>query len=167
MNIYRTSIWKSEISWFLKSTLVSCFILIIILSPFLKDIFEPTKLEGRFKEVLILISIFGFFLPLLSGFIFSFYYVIVYEDRVVIKNAILPFFNWKYNFCEITQLEIGNLGGYLENHIRIIRGNKKSFRYVIGLVNPKDYRKLLNEFRKYNIEIIISGKLNNINHEDI
>lgn len=83
------------------------------------------------------------------------FYVIVTDDAIEIKNPVYFFWGGTYRYCDIKKVEIGYFGGFSLPFIRIITSKKKSWRYVMDLVDSTDYADLIQNLQQHGFEVEI------------
>jgi len=81
------------------------------------------------------------------------------RQHILIKNPIYRFSGRKFFISDITEFEIGNPGMYNYDYIRIMTRQKKSKRYVIDLIDPRDYMELLQKINEMGIKVKVKGNL--------
>jgi len=87
----------------------------------------------------------------------SFFYLKITEDTLIIQNLVYRHWGNQYSFCDIEKVEIGNTGGYTLDYIRVYTTTKKSRRYVINLVNPKEYPNLIEDLESKGVKVEVKG----------
>ena len=142
MKIYRQSIWKLELTWVRIPLLLSCIIVIML----------------NRDNVFLVLFLSLMFLILALSLPIQFFYLVITEDKVLIRNPIYRFYNKDFFVNNITKIEIGNTGGMTSNYIRIFTNEGKSKRYAIDLINKKEYSNLIKDIRSKKIKVEVSSK---------
>lgn len=141
MKIYKRSIWSSVTIW---AFFPAVFILISLI---LFVIFSD--LPGNALLVI------PFVLPLMVMMISAtaFFYIEMTDDELILRNIVYRFWHKAYPYRTITRIKLKQSGGLTQTQLQIIRGQKKSWSYVIDLVSPDDYKMLIGELQKQGIAV--------------
>ena len=135
MKIFRRSFWKSEeiraSKW--------GFVFVLLLGfPIFCSMGYPWEMCMGVIFVLIFLLCFH---P------YSFFYVILYDDRLVVQNGVFFFWKGEYFYKDIVKVTLVWLGGMSNHYIQIFTEKGKSRRYFIDLVAPIDYQEIVNIVR--------------------
>lgn len=96
---------------------------------------------------------------ILCFILFSEFYIILYDDSLVIKNGIFPFWKRKVYYKNIMKINIIYWGGYAIPYMQIITGNTKFvWRYYMDRVRRKDFPEIIAFFRENDIEVKTKGE---------
>lgn len=147
MKIYRRSIWSSITIWTFIPVLISvCLILFVV--------FHDTE---KYSSLL-----FVPFIPLIMLLMVSataFFYIELTDDELILRNIIYRFWHKAYPYHTITRIKLKHSGGLTQTQLQIIRGQKKSWSYVIDLVSPDDYKMLIEDLQKQGMVVEISPNI--------
>lgn len=156
--VYRKSFFKAT------STL-SLFTMLILSILFRRTIIESynNAIENNVSECY-LIGVSLVFIALIIGVVLfilchEYFYVIIDNSKVQIKNGVFPFLRKEYDIKEIDRIVLGNTGGLSQDYIQINFDDKKSRKYVIELVDYKEYNAMLQNFSDLGIETEILGNI--------
>ncbi len=114
-----------------------CFYFVIRFSYFLFNGLSMGNVHGCYFRVDIFI--------VLSSILF--FYVILYDDRLVVQNGVFFFWKGEYFYKDIVKVTLVWLGGMSNHYIQIFTEKGKSRRYFIDLVAPSDYQEIVNIVR--------------------
>ena len=141
--IYRQSFWKASVTLLVLE--VSAFFLFFLF--YFVFIYE-------LREIVYFSIILTTYLFVILCFISTqYFYVVLTNDSVRIINGILPFIKDEYKYADITKVCIGNTGGFYYAFIQVITPEKKSLRYVIDLVNKKEYANLIKDLKSRGVTV--------------
>lgn len=147
MKIYKRSILSSVTIW-------PCFISALTLAGLiLSVIFLPME-----RTLLLVIP----FIPptlLLATGASAFFFVELTDHELILRNIVYRFWHQAYPFRTITRIRLKHSGGLTQTRLQIIRGEKKSWSYVIDLVSPGDYKMLIEDLRKQGIDVEVSPNI--------
>ena len=147
IKIFRRSFWRTCIIRDLRLTFV---MLIVIAFPIFYSMGFSLKMYLFFG------LLFGsVFFPFFVLFLF---YVILTDDRLIIKNGIFPFWKRMYFYKDIKEVHLVWQGYMSKYYIQVFTCRKKSTRYLIeDLVAPKDYQEIVNILREKGIFVEVKG----------
>ena len=85
------------------------------------------------------------FIPFLIALIFQLFYIVLEDNFFVIKNGICPFLYEKHFYKNVEKVNIKRPGGMAPPYIQVItkKNRKHAWKYIIDLVAPKEYDKLV------------------------
>ncbi len=147
MKIYKRSILSSVTIW-------ACFLPALTLAGLiLSVIFLPLE------RTLLLVIPFIQLTLLLATAASAFFYVELTDHELILRNIIYRFWHRAYPFRTITRIRLKHSGGLTQTRLQIIRGEKKSWSYVIDLVSPADYNALIEDLRKQGIDVEVSPNI--------
>lgn len=107
----------------------------------------------RIVKILFIVYFFPFCMVLFLEF-----YIILFEDVLLVKNAIFPFWKKKVYFKDIIKINIVDHGGNAIPYIQIITGKTKlTWRYYLDSVRRKDLPELVVFLRGKGIEVGVKG----------
>ena len=90
--------------------------------------------------------------------LFSEFYIIEFDDTLVVKNAICPFWKKKIYFKDVVKINVVYLGGYAVPYMQIITDKKKwACRYYINRVKRKQLPELVDSLRAKEIDVDARG----------
>lgn len=145
MKIYRRSFWQTEEIRAWKLTLI---VILVLVFPIFYYVGFSLKMYVYF---LLLVLFLMFFPP------FPFFYVILTDDRLVIRNGVFPFWKGEYMYKDIVKIHL-EWPGYMANHyMQVFTKKKKSWRYFIDLVDPKDYQGIVDMIRAQGVIVETKG----------
>ena len=142
MKIYRGSFWSGDSvhSFFISYILGSIFIVLL------------SRVEISFSCLKIVGMLFIFYAFPVCLLLFSEFYIIEFDDTLVVKNAICPFCKKKIYFKDVVKINVVYLGGYAVPYMRIITDKKWACRYYINRVKRKQLPELVDSLRKKGID---------------
>lgn len=144
MKIYKRSIRSSVTIW-------ACFIPALTSAGLVLSILFYSA-----ERTLLLVIPFIPLILLLAASACAFFYVELTDHELILRNIVYRFWHQAYPFRTITRIELKHSGGLTQTRMQIIRGEKRSWSYVIDLVSPGDYKVLIEDLRKQGIAIEVS-----------
>ena len=147
MKIFRGSFWSGDSvpSFFISYILGSIFIVLL------------ARVEISFSCLKIVGMLFIFYAFPVCLLLFSEFYIIEFDDTLVLKNAICPFWKKKIYFKDVVKINVVYLGGYAVPYMRIITDKKWACRYYINRVNRKQLPELVDSLRAKGIDVDARG----------
>lgn len=147
MKTYKRSIWGSVTIWacIMPVLTLACLILFVILSNTEKN----SLLLIPFIQLIILLAVSAT----------AFFYIELTDDELIIKNIVYRFWHKAYPCHTITRIRLKRSGGLTQTQLQIIRGQKKSWSYVIDLVSPTDYKRLIEDLQKQGVVVEVSHNI--------
>ena len=147
MKVYKRSIWSSVTIWacFMPALTLICLILFVLF-------YNPEK------NSLLVIP----FIPLIILIVASasaFCYIELTEHELIVRNVVYKFWHKAYPYETITRVRLKHAGGLTQTRLQIVRGQKKSWSYVIDLVSRKDSRHLIDELQRNGILVEVSRNI--------
>ncbi len=139
------------------STVAGLLIFIISLFLFGKYILLPCLLTGDWATWVAS----GIVLPLMVAFWYSYigmyFYIILYDDKITVKNHFLPFFRISRNYNDIGSIRfwLPVPGNWSVEAVEIAKRGKKSggLFYGILMVDPKDYAEIVSILESKGIKV--------------
>ena len=89
--------------------------------------------------------------------LFSEFYIIEFDDTLVVKNAICPFWKKKIYFKDVVKINVVYLGGYAVPYMRIITDKNLACRSYINRVKRKKLPEVVDSFRAKGIDVDARG----------
>ena len=147
MKIYRGSFWSGDSvhSFFISYILGSIFIVLL------------SRVEISFSCLKIVGMLFIFYAFPVCLLLFSEFYIIEFDDTLVVKNANCPFWKKKIYFKDVVKISVVYLGGYAVPYMRIIIDKKRACRYYINRVKRKQLPELVDSLRAKEIDVDARG----------
>ena len=115
MKIFRGSFWSGDSvhSFFISYIFGSIFIVLL------------SRVEISFSCLKIVGMLFIFYAFPVCLLLFSEFYIIEFDDTLLVKNAICPFWKKKIYFKDVVKINVVYLGGYAVPYMQIITDKKK------------------------------------------
>jgi len=89
----------------------------------------------------------------------AFYFEIT-TNELIIKNYLIPFFNFKYKLNEITEVQLLNTNSKSTSkaRLKVIRGDKRSLGVNAASLSIKDWQLLVNDLSNKKIPVEIESQ---------
>lgn len=136
MKVYRRSFWETEEVRTVKPVFGFALVFAFL---YFYSIDYPWELYVCYT----LVMVFLFFFPPIS-----FFYVILYDDRVVVQNGICPFWKREYFYKNMEKIVLAWPGGVAKHFMQFFSNGKKSWHYLLDMVDPKDYQEIVDAIRE-------------------
>ena len=83
------------------------------------------------------------------------FYVILTDDKLIIKNGVYPFWEKEAWYIDIVKLRFIWYGGRSYPSMKVItkKSSKMSWRYTIDYVDPQDYSIIVEELKKKGVPV--------------
>lgn len=101
----------------------------------------------------------AFFILLFLFCAISLNYIILYEDRIVLKNKIYFFWSRTYMFKDIERLMVRDDISQARVYFRFVSKGKKSCKYVLDCVKEKDLQTIIEHMIKNKVNVEISESI--------
>lgn len=100
-----------------------------------------------------ILGVIVFLLMIFHLLVMQLFYVILTDDKLIIKNGIYPF--WKKEVRYIVKLRFIWYGGRSYPSMKVItkKSSKMSWRYTIDHVDPQDYSIIVEELKKKEVPV--------------
>lgn len=96
------------------------------------------------------------------------FYVVLTKNSLIVRNPAYRFWHAEFQFSTIEKIEIGYKGGLSRPYIQVMTPAKKSWRYVIDLVDERDYPDLIQTLREKGFTVKTPGLHHILNrHENL
>ena len=148
MKIFRGSFWSGDSvhSFFISYIFGSIFIVLL------------SRVEISFSCLKIVGMLFIFYAFPVCLLLFSEFYIIEFDDTLLVKNAICPFWKKKIYFKDVVKINVVYLGGYAVPYMQIITDKKKwACCYYINRVKRKQLPALVDSLRAKGIDVDARG----------
>lgn len=91
----------------------------------------------------------------LIALIFQLFYIVLEDNFFVIKNGICPFLHEKHFYKNVEKVNIKRPGGMAPPYIQVItkENRKHTWKYIIDLVAPKEYDKLVKAIKSKGVVV--------------
>ena len=155
MKIYRRSIKKSTSMYTLKP-------IVVILALFL--LMTIGNLKGFLVFLVIELCVLSF---IVANTAIQLFYVVLTENSLIVRNPVYRFWHAEFKFNTIEKLKSVIRADY-RGLIQVMRPSKKSWRYVIDLVDERDYPDLIQTLREKGFTVETPGLHHILNkHENL
>lgn len=160
MTIYRKSFWNSHFKllfFFLiiSLTIGTAFYIELIIGSLTGGINPFNNTLG-----VLLFSVLPFmFIAIIILKLTEYNYLVLSEDRLIIKRMFFPFHNKAYRYSEIESCILGNSGGISPDYIQFKINGRWTWKLInkLALVDQKDYPELIAELSSKGVEIFTRG----------
>ena len=145
MKKFRRSFWQATTSkWYITFTVIVA----ILITPF---VYFATHSLGACLLLLLIWSLVCF--PI---YFTQYFYVILTDDQLILKNSIYTFWHKEYFYKDITKVEIKpSTNIFMKVHLE--KPRTFSGTYVIDLVAPVDYDELIDCLRAKGVVVETAG----------
>lgn len=156
MKIYRISFWKSQYKGLFFLLIIPLTIGIVFYSKLIIGSF--TGEINPFNNIFVLL-LFLFLLVAMVALIFlkfmEYNYIMLSDDRIIIKRLFFPFLSRAYRYSEVEDCILGNFGGVSPNYLQFRINGRWTAKWInkLGLVDEKDYTKLIADLNSKGIEV--------------
>ena len=149
MKIYRRSFWKAETS---KCYVIPALVLFVLFLPYPMDFIYNSECYEFHPLVLLPIGMFALVFLFMPS---QYFYVILAEDRLMLRNSIYTFWKKECLYQDIVKVKVGWAGGRSLPYMQVFtkRTKKRTWQYVIDLVNPKSYNELIEDIKAKGIPV--------------
>ena len=145
MKTFRRSFWQATTSkWYITFTVIVA----ILITPF---VYFATHSLGACLLLLLIWSLVCF--PI---YFTQYFYVMLMDDQLILKNSIYTFWHKEYFYKDITKVEIKpSTNIFMKVHLE--KPRTFSGTYVIDLVAPVDYDELIDCLRAKDVIVETAG----------
>lgn len=155
MKIYRRPFKKSISMYTLKP-------IVVILALFL--LMTIGNLKGFLVFLVIELCVLSF---IVANTAIQLFYVVLTENSLIVRNPVYRFWHAEFKFNTIEKLKSVIRADY-RGLIQVMRPSKKSWRYVIDLVDERDYPDLIQTLREKGFTVKTPGLHHILNrHENL
>ncbi|WP_303181907.1 hypothetical protein [uncultured Butyricimonas sp.] len=144
MKTFRRSFWKTST---FKFGLLPGYVFLLLLGGYLLYDVEMSLVECIY---IIVICIVGF-----VGIIMRCFYLILTDDKLLIKNVFFPFWYKEFYYCDIKKVHIEQPGVIGFCYIQVIVQDKirHNRKYILDFVDTKDYRQLIPMLEEKGVDV--------------
>lgn len=134
MKVYCRSFWKTCT---FKFGLLPSYVFLLLLGGYLLYDVEMSLVIWFY---LVTICIVG-----LVGIVIRCFYLILADDKLIVKNRFFPFWREVFYYCSIKKVHIEQSGVIGVCYIQVIVRESKghNWKYILDFVDPKDYSQLV------------------------
>ena len=139
------------------STVAGLLVFIISLVVFCKYILLPCLLTGDWATWVASGIVSLFMVALWYSYIGMYFYIILYDDKITVRNHFLPFFRISRNYNDIGSIRfwLPVPGNWSVEAVEIAKRGKKSggLFYGILMVDPKDYAEIVSILESKGVKV--------------
>lgn len=120
------------------------FFFILLINSFMIYLFYGESAESFSELVMVFIFVNGFIFFLSKDMFHDFN---IYEDRIVVKNLVNPYFSKSYFFTELERINF-NGGGLSGLFVELVDLKGKQFKYTCNHISIEKIRKMVSEINE-------------------